>query len=72
LGTIAAEHYNDAFVWKYTGSHGYQDTPIADAWYKVLSVEWSGLTSDLSTAASYVAGHQDTTPPLPPTGLVVN
>lgn len=49
-GTVAAEHYNDAFVWKYTGSHGYLDTYNPVVFYKVKSVEWSGLTSDFSTA----------------------
>jgi len=50
LGTTPAEHWNDAFVWKYTGHHGYMGSFVDSAWYKVKSVEWSGLSSDLSEA----------------------
>jgi hypothetical protein len=38
MGSLPAEHYNDAFVWKYTGSHGYTVASEQNAWYKVRGV----------------------------------
>jgi hypothetical protein len=53
-GTTAAEHYNDAFVWVYTGKNGYVDQNVtANRWYKVKSVEWSGLNSELTTPITF-------------------
>ena len=52
MGSLPAEHYNDAFVWKYTGSHGYTVASEQNAWYKVRAVEWSGIASELSDAAT--------------------
>lgn len=47
-GTVAAEHWNDSFVWKHTGAGGYEGVDGGNDWYKVRSVEWSGLKSELS------------------------
>jgi hypothetical protein len=48
LGSTAAEHWNDSFVWSYTGRHGFLDTYPGPACYRVRSVEWSGLVSPMS------------------------
>jgi len=48
LGSTAAEHYNDAFVWKYTGTEGIDISGSVNKYYKVKSLEWSGLKSDFS------------------------
>ena len=73
LGSTAAEHWNDSFVWLYTGSIGYQGS-TSNTWFKVKSVEWSGLASEFSTAIS-VNGSippsptpQASSTPTPPTG----
>jgi hypothetical protein len=47
-GTAPAEHWNDSFVWKYTGHAGYEGVDDGNNWYRVRSVEWSGLPSDMS------------------------
>jgi len=49
LGTIAAEHYNEAVVWKYTGSLGHLMNYVS-GYYKIKSVEWSGISSNLSNS----------------------
>jgi hypothetical protein len=62
MGSTAAEHWNDAFVWLYTGSLGYQGTPGTNSWFKVKSVEWSGLPSDFSAAVSPTGTYISPTP----------
>jgi len=54
-GTQPAEHWNDSFVWRHTGSHGYGILGEGRAWYKVRSVEWSGLKSSFSDATVFPA-----------------
>src|SRR4030043_805256 len=58
FGTQAAEHYNDAFVWRYTGDYGYTGSYTAGDWFKVRSVEWSGLTSEYSQPINLSTGSQ--------------
>ena len=48
-GTTPAEHWNDAFVWKYTGENAYTGTYTSGTWYKIRSVEWSSLRSEFSS-----------------------
>jgi len=64
LGTEAAEHWNDAFVWRYTGTHAYLDAIDLGGWYKVRSVEWSGLVSELSEPV-FVPAHNAGMPSAP-------
>ncbi len=52
MNSTAAEHWNDSFVWLYSGSHGYQGGQGTNSWFKVRSVEWSGLTSEFSSPVS--------------------
>jgi len=62
MGTSPAEHYHQAFVWKYNGVHGFQEASVAGSWYKIKSGEWSGLTSDFSQPVSSVGGYISPTP----------
>ena len=66
FGTTPAEHYNDAFVWSYTGARGYTDSNVTGSrWYKVRSVEWSGLKSEYSAPVGVSQSTTSTPTPRP-------
>lgn len=68
-GTAPAEHYNDAFVWLYRKYSGYSVPGQTGGWYKIKSIEWSALSSDLSPAVQAGEGGQITPIPTSPPDL---
>jgi len=46
--TTAAEHYNDSFVWLSRTGTGYTESSSSASYFRVRSVEWSGLKSEYS------------------------
>jgi hypothetical protein len=60
-GSTPTEHYNDSFVWVYTGITGYADHNVTtNKWYQIKAVEWSGLSSNFSNPVTY--SEQNTMP----------
>jgi hypothetical protein len=62
-GSLSAPHWNDAFVWLSTTNTGYTETNSSTAYfYRVRSVEWSGLKSTFTQAVGVYPVSATSTP----------